>query len=364
MRRTLSTILATGLATLAACGGETEEATAAKVPREFFGVVPQDVPSPAEYERMGRGNVGSYHLLFSWRRIEVERGVYEWREYDRIAGHLAEEGITPIPYVFGTPQHLSDHVTEPPTAMSGGLAAWKRFLKAAARRYGPDGEFWNIFEIQHPGIPPQPFTVWEIWNEQNGPAFWRPRPDPEAYAKLVKVSDRVLNKIDPHSETMVAGMFATPSSDFAIHAFEFLRRVYRVPGAREAIDGVGIHPYGKNLEEVETQIERTRKIMNGHGDSAADTWVTEIGWASDSTIDSDLAKSPGIQAQLLSGAYDMFLANREDWRLRAALWYSWRDPDPANEHLCEWCPAAGLLDRDLDAKPAWLAFTRFTGGEP
>lgn len=364
MRRTVSTILVSALVTLGACGGETDEATAAKIPDDFFGVVSVDPPSGADFARMGRGNVGSYHLLLLWTRVESREGTYNWSAYDSIAGHLATEGIKPVPYLFGTPEHLTRTAQTPPTAVDGGLAGWKRFLKAAAERYGPGGDFWDDFAETHPNVEPQPFEVWEIWNEQNGPAFWPPKPDPDAYAKLLKVSSATLKKVDPNAEVIVAGMFATPSSNLAINAFDFLKQLYEVGGVREAIDIVGIHPYAANLSGVRRQIERTRKVMDDAGDTDADTWVTEIGWGSNPEVDSELAKTRTIQARRLTGAYQMMLRDRQRWNLRGALWYSFRDPDPSNDRLCGWCPSAGLLDRDLDAKPAWLAFTDLTGGLP
>lgn len=364
MRRTLSILIVSVAVTLGACGGETDEATAAKVPDDFFGVVAHDPPNAADFARMGRGNVGSFHLLLNWTRVEVREGFYDWSTYDEIAGHLAKQGIKPVPYVFGTPRHVTGTGTVPPTARPGGLAAWKRFIRAAAHRYGPEGDYWEDFEILHPGVAPQPFEVWEIWNEQNGPAFWPPKPDPEAYAKLVKVSARVLQKVDSDAEIMVAGMFASPSSDLAINAFAFLEEVYEVPGAAAAIDIVGIHPYAGSIRGVRQQIERTRTVMDRAGDTDADTWVTEVGWGSDPKVNSDLAKSRTVQALRLADAYRMMIRERERWGLRGALWYSFRDPDPRNERLCGWCLSSGLLDRDLDAKPAWLAFTDLTGGLP
>ena len=46
-----------------------------------------------------------------------------------------------------------------------------------------------------------------------------------------------------------------------------------------------------------------------------------------------------------------------------ALWYTWRDPaNPVGR--CGWCPSAGLVDNDLDGKPAWREYTKLSGGTP
>ena len=41
--------------------------------------------------------------------------------------------------------------------------AWQKFLREAARRYGPEGEFWE----DHTKLDYLPITHWEIWNEEN-----------------------------------------------------------------------------------------------------------------------------------------------------------------------------------------------------
>ena len=59
----------------------------------------------------------------------------------------------------------------------------------------------------------------------------------------------------------------------------------------------------------------------------------------------------------------MMIAKRDRWNVEGVLWYTWRDPaNPAG--LCGWCGSAGLVDDDLDTKPAWDAYTAITGGEP
>jgi hypothetical protein len=65
---------------------------------------------------------------------------------------------------------------------------------------------------------------------------------------------------------------------------------------------------------------------------------------------------------LLGKTFEMLIAEREQWGIEGALWYTWRDP-LQTASLCGWCASAGLVDRDLDPKPAWLEFTRLTGGE-
>lgn len=356
------TVVAAALASLLLGCGKSEEATA-NPPDPFYGVTIQDAVSDAEFSRMALGRVGSYHLVISWAAVERNEGLYDWVGIDKVMTQLAINGIKPVPYVFATPAHLADDVIEPPTDSPEALAAWARFLREAAARYGPGGSFWQAFALTNPGVAAQPLEIWEIWNEVNGPAFWSPKPSPFAYARLLRVSDRALHSIDPEAEIMTAGMFATPSSRDAIVSFKYLRRLYQQDGIAEIVDDVGIHPYGPRIKDVAKQMRRTRKVMRRAGDASSGLWVTEIGWGSDPSVRSPLAKSRRKQAKLLTQAYGLFRKKRAAWKVQGALWYNWRDPNGQVQE-CTWCAAAGLFERDLDPKPSWVAFTRQTGGTP
>ncbi len=131
-----------------------------------------------------------------------------------------------------------------------------------------------------PTSTPQPIREWEIWNEPNSSVFWSPKPDPVAYGELIKSSSKTLNKVDPKAQVMSGGMFATPQSDGAIVSYDFIDQLYAQDGVDDAIDVVGVHPYGPDLDSVTSQVEDTRKALDKAG-SDTGLWVTEIGWGSD-----------------------------------------------------------------------------------
>ena len=87
-----------------------------------------------------------------------------------------------------------------PTALPVGTFlqrwGWTNFLREAAQRYGPDGEFWD----DHRKLPFLPFHRWEIWNEENIVTF-ADRPDPAAFATLIRISGRVLHRVEPRSDS-------------------------------------------------------------------------------------------------------------------------------------------------------------------
>ncbi len=196
------------LATIAiGCGDSSDPAADPGDP--FYGVAPQGATGDADLARMSSGKLGSYHLLLSWGQTEIEDGAYKYSDLDTLLTGLALNGLKPITYVYGTPDWLAKTENTPPTSKEE-LAAFRDYLTTMATRYGPDGSFWKDFERAHPGVPPQPIEIWEIWNEVNGPAFWAPEPDPSAYAQLLRVSERTLHKVDPEAQIMVAGHVRDP----------------------------------------------------------------------------------------------------------------------------------------------------------
>ena len=354
----LLTLVALGM--LAGCGGSDEEGPERF--GDFFGVVPVETPTEVDFARMAAGGIGSYHLQLQWSTIEHSKGTYDWNAYDEVMRQLARSGIQPIPYVVGTPGVYADDPTIPPTDDEETFDAWADFLSEAALRYGPDGEFWDLMATTDPDVEPVPLHSWEIWNEPNSSVFWKPAPDPAAYADLLKRSARVIEKVDPEAEIMTAGMFATPQSDGAIKSYDFLRDILGRNGVTDIVDLVGVHPYGPRVQDVVTQVEGTREAVDEAGNDAG-LWVTELGWGSDPSSGNQLAKTPEEQAQLLSESFNELYDRRDEWGLRGVVWFTWRDtPGPVGD--CVWCQTAGLVDPDRDSKPAWLAFTELTGGEP
>lgn len=362
MRRLLAAGLALLATTALGCGGS-EEATAKPAP-SFYGVAPHGAVTDADLARMGAGNVGSYHLLLFWARIERTEDNYDWAEYDSLLGELAVQGIDPVGFVFGSPPWIARSGLAPPVRSPEELAAYAEFLTEVQQRYGPGGSYWDTFALTHPGVEPRPVRIWEIWNEINSPNFWKPRPDPGDYAKLFRLSAKTLHGLDPEAQVMIAGMFATPQSDKALTSFDYLDRLYEKKGVAEASDLVGIHPYGPKVADVRKQMVKTRKAMKRGGDGDAGTWVTEIGWGSDPKVRSQLSKTPKKQGALLRKTYEMMAAERDTWNLEGVLWYTWRDAENPAGIVCGWCSSAGLLDDDMDTKPAWREFTKLTGGEP
>ena len=351
-------------------GTDTTQTNApAAAPESFFGVVPQTLVGDDDLDRMAQGEVGTIRFVIPWAAIQASPSVddVDFSTIDPLVLGAAQRKITLLPMIFGTPEWVAEDLDHFKCADACGsyapeskqaLAAWKDFICAVVERYGPDGEFWKT----HPDVAPHPITTWQIWNEQNSPTFYQPDVDPASYATLLEAASEAITAHDEHAEIVLGGMFGTPlkGKPPAIKAWTFLRDLYGIDGARDAFDGVAVHPYAAHVGKIEAQVSQMRDEITAASDDAS-MWITEVG-ASSATGSNPLDRGPEGQADQLREAFDFFVAKRQEWNIKAVTWYSWRDT-PATAGQCDWCAASGLFPVDsLDPKPAWGAFVSLSGG--
>lgn len=378
-------LLVTALTTFAICiaalgcgsDGDTSTTTTSDVPGTFFGVVPQATLTEDDLTRMGAGKVGTLRLVLPWSSVDLTSAPddTDLSTIDPVVLGAAKNGIQVIPTIFSVPDWVAQDLdgakcgpeepigcaTNAPQSEEA-LAAWKDFVGDMVDRYGPDGELWTTF----PDVNPLPIRTWQIWNEQNSPTFFQPKPDPEAYARLLSSAADAIRERDPGAQILLGGMFQTNGSGDLILADDFLHDLYEIDGTRDDFDAVAAHPYAANLENIETQVELLHDEIDRAGDDAA-LWVTEIGASSGDGEDCEKACPLELgeqgQADLLRGAFDYFLSKRTEWNIAGLIWYSWRDT-PVESGVCvDWCANSGLFPvESLTPKPAWGAFTSFTGG--
>ena len=341
----------------------------ASTPKAFFGVASQAPLSDADFDRMATAQVGTLRLEIFWSGADPSAapGDYDWSRTDELVGEAAARGIQVLPFVFSTPgwvAALDGHECADTCAAyaprgPAALAAWRDFLDAAVERYGPGGEFWSL----NPLTPELPIRAWQLWNEQNSPTFYKPKPDVRGYAKLLAAGHEAITAVDDQAEIVLGGMFGTPLGGRkpGIAAWNFLGKLYDRRGITKRFDGVAPHPYAARFSEALLQVERFREVMVEAGDGDADLWITELGWASAGVPD-PLNRGPQGQADRLTQAFKYFLKKRTQLNIRSVSWYSWRDNPDSGAGLCTWCPYSGLVTADLTDKRSLKAFTRFTDG--
>ena len=106
-------------------------------------------------------------------------------------------------------------------------------------------------------------------------------------------------------------------------------------------------------------ISALRPVMRSHGDGRKGLFITEFGWGSQTRAAGGdrFERGPAVQARYVKSAWEILLANRRRWNLRAAYWFTWRDI-PAASTPCDFCDSAGLLGLDGEPKAALRRFAQ------
>jgi hypothetical protein len=272
-----------------------------------------------------------------WSQIEPVEGRRNWSRTDSIVEELRTAGIEPLLVVFSSPPWANGvsqatpghHVHVPPRGaeLDIWLGHYSDFLAAAVRRYRDY------------------VRRWEIWNEPNLAAFWRPRPDPAAYREVYEILRATILRVDPKAEVAVGGLTGlTATSAPSISGLAFLRHL---TGTGVPIDSVAIHPYTTDEHPPDldipgennfSDIARVRDHLVAEGERAS-IWVTEWGWSS------SVVGEP-LQAQYVERSLTML--ERRYRFVRVATYFLDQDLPPRF--------LQGLLDQDLEPKPAAPAF--------
>lgn len=184
-----------------------------------------------------------------WSVIEPEPGRFDFTVPDGTIAAMRAAGQEPLPILCYT-SAWAEEGAAPADAQA--RAAFARYAAAMVARYKNDVRYW------------------EVWNEPNIDFFWRPQPDPAAYAALLRETYAAIKAADPGA-VVVAMSTAWP--DVA-----FMRAVYE-GGAAGSFDAISFHVYDARRDEsiLESQILDVRRLMYSWGDGAKPMLITEIG---------------------------------------------------------------------------------------
>lgn len=324
----------------------------ALVPSSFFGISPQTTLGPADFQR-----AAGLHLTIRvpvyWFDIEPRPGEFDFRGLDatmEAAAAAAAAAVQVVPVVWGSPAWIAPEPALPPLGQKQ-LRAWRAFLAHLVRRYGTAGDFWTGLR------PRRPIRAWQIWNEPNFVLFWRPRPSPAGYVRVLRGSAATIRRLDPKAQIVAAGVAPVEAG---MRPWSFLRRMYQTPGAAQAFDVAALHPYAASLRALEFQVRQARQALARGGDGSKPLLITEMGVASAAPFPNPFDKGLRGQARFLEASYRLLLENRRRWRLLGAYWFTWQDISAPDPH-CVFCEHAGLFDVDDNPKPSWRGMRRIIG---
>jgi hypothetical protein len=331
------------LALLAGCGGAKAPAPVAPTrPGGFLGIYSDDVfYGSAAYRRatLAHEHAAGVRLIrqpFTWADFAQAPG-----RFDGFVRDAAGAGIRVLPVLLGPAPGApvgTGGITPP--SSDARFAAWAASL---VRRYGPQGTLWK-------GDPnPLPVTAWQVWNEPNIPAFWAPRPEPAAYARLLETTSKAIRRADPHAQVVSAGL---PTSHLGMSAPRFLESVYAA-GAKGSFDTVAVHPYAGTPAGVLRHVTAIRRVIDANHDKAG-IWVTEVGWGTGGKPGA-LTVTASEQAKYLARTVEQLAAKRGALGIRGVVLFQWRDPKPFPGRRPIWPYFAGLLDSGGKPKPSLAA---------
>ena len=84
-------------------------AQAQAAPHPFYGISSQTALERGDYQRMGKADVGTLRSMLSWATVDPTKaqGDYNWGDFDSIVAESARNGITVLPFVFGSPDWVA-----------------------------------------------------------------------------------------------------------------------------------------------------------------------------------------------------------------------------------------------------------------
>lgn len=325
------------------------EATQLKAPRavvwkDFLGVNAHFLWfSPEQYrEQMRR-----FHDLglewtridLHWDRHEPREGRYRLGELDQLMAELEQQQLKSVFYLVGSAPHASSAPSRSKTPDQYPPRDPRVFAERMA-----------MLAKRYPSV-----DAWQVWNEPNLPAFWRPHEDPTGYALLLQATTQALRQVAPDKPVVMAGM--AYYSQMPVKGGLMLESLGKL-GVQQLGTIVAYHPYSQTPESDEPGardfVLRSQQLnATLRGAQVPGIWATEWGWSSYDGP-KELQEIIGEQGQadyvlrrlaLMSALdYDkVFLFALSDLDSRAT---------PRDQHY-------GLLDLQGKPKPVYLALQRF-----
>jgi hypothetical protein len=263
----------------------------------------------AQVREMGAGWVVE---LFPWAYAQPRsRYGYDWAGFDMVVQHAERQGLTVVARLDLVPQWArpgdsSDRFLDPEHYVD-----YANYVAAFLRRYRQHG-------LRH--------VI--VWNEPNLTFEWgRRRPDPAAYAALLKEVYPRAKAAAPDAVVIAAGLAPLPDpgdGSAGMNDIAFLNGLYAA-GAAPFFDMLAAHSYGMRSAPdtppdpaaiTFRRVELLRDVMRAHGDGAKQIIITEGGW-NDSARWAN-AVLPSRRVRWTLEAYAM--ARRWDWLAAMCLW--------------------------------------------
>src|SRR5258706_6846011 len=300
---------------------------------------PEAVDIDARLRSMQQAGIKWGRQDFTWKRIEMGKGLYQWEPYDRLVQSRRRAGILLIGDLAYAPAFHDPRTVE-------GAEAYAALARAAATRYAG--------KVDH----------WQIWNEPNG-GFWKG--SPEQYARPLAGAGKAIHEANPKSRVLGLNMAfcdvlwaekilkLVPYDCFDIACFH----PYRPPSApEEKFDWWELDQYVKSWHRKDLtpdyplikmtfleQAAELQKVLSKFGQPKP-LWVTEMCWNSHIH---PYGSSELRQADLMVRMWVLAIASR---KIEKVFWWTLKD---GGERQFDQADMVGLCRADLAPKYSYYA---------
>jgi len=202
-----------------------------------------------------------------WDRHEKRDGEFDFSLIDPLVHAMEQYHVKGLVYLVGSAPFVSsapDDVPNKDQYPPKNAESFAQRMALLAQRYTS-------------------IEAWQIWNEQNTPAFWQPKENPLAYNELFKKSVKAIRAVDPNKKIVMGGM--AYYSQMPYHQSALMLEAMRDLGAFKLGTTIAYHPYtltpeGNKSEDLD--FIHHAKTINEHLRIAGvnDIWATEWGWSS------------------------------------------------------------------------------------
>ena len=255
-----------------------------------------------------------------WHVMEPEKGKFDFSFPDRVVEYFEKNHIQIYPI------------------LNYGAGWWKG-------RNAPltDEDFEKFGEYVYKTVNryKDHFTYWSVWNEPNILPFWAPEPNPDHYARLLKIAFRSAKRADP--KCLICAPVIAPLGEWDK---KFMERLYQL-GCKDYFDVFDYHYYRNHPPErdVPGEIADIRALMNRYGDDKP-IWISESGVSGKKEGKPDYNDQAAlvVRNQLLClgcGVKKFFYFDLQNW-----------NDDPGQS----WDSKLGLLEAGGKKKPAFQAY--------
>jgi polysaccharide biosynthesis protein PslG len=329
----LAFVIAAGITDVVHARDSLQDINKLIVPNSFGLAIHFTHPRQGELEMIKNAGFRWARIGLYWHKTEVQKGVYDFSEYDNLLSHLKNNNIQPLMILaYGNPLYdnfMSSNSDE-------GRTAFTNWAIAAAKHFKNRG------------------VIWEMYNEPDA-GGWSPKPDVNDYLKLALSVGQAFQKNAPR-ESLIGP--ATSSSS----VFPFYEACFKA-GLLNYWDGLSVHPYRNGPpESVSDDYEKIQQLIHKYAPKGKSIPIISSEWGYPSSTWRpwrDVILDEDIQGKYLPR---MFLSNLLN-NIPLSIWYDWQNDgsDPNNpEHNFGITHNLFHKQAALEPKTAYLALKTLT----